>query len=197
MRQNGTTRTCPQCGTQFYIWPSIDRKYCSRACYRKAQRTGISVPCETCGVGFHVAPSRFNRGKGRFCSLKCRGASTRVERQMDSNGYPLIWTEDGRHMREHRYVAEQMIGRPLLPSEHVHHVNEDRSDNRPENLRVVTKSEHMTIHHGIDRWSREYDQCIRCGDTSRRYAGNGLCGRCYNREYSRRVNGTSPDRYRV
>ncbi len=72
---------------------------------------------------------------------------------------------DGKTKLLHRHIAEQKLGRPLGADEHVHHGNEKRWDNRPENLEVLSAAEHQRLH-ADERlvYSRE-KVCEACGAT--------------------------------
>jgi hypothetical protein len=47
---------------------------------------------------------------------------------------------------EHRVAIEDILGRPLLHDEHVHHMDENRSNNSIENLAVMNPREHARLH---------------------------------------------------
>jgi DNA-binding transcriptional regulator YiaG len=50
------------------------------------------------------------------------------------------------YVMQHRRVASEMAGRALDPGEHVHHINGIKHDNRPENLQILTRGEHIALH---------------------------------------------------
>jgi SWI/SNF-related matrix-associated actin-dependent regulator 1 of chromatin subfamily A len=60
-------------------------------------------------------------------------------------GHPRA--KDGR-VYEHIVVAEKMLGRMLVSSEMVHQKNGIKSDNRTENLEVLSAGEHLKAHRG-------------------------------------------------
>lgn len=79
-------------------------------------------------------------------------ARTIFSRGYVQKGYRLIYCpfhpaarRDG-HVLEHRLILERKLGRFLLRSEHVHHLNGDTLDNRPENLEPVSGSRHRVLH---------------------------------------------------
>ena len=49
-----------------------------------------------------------------------------------------------RQVKQARWIMEQYLGRRLYSTEIVHHLNEDRQDNRIENLEIKTNGKHTT-----------------------------------------------------
>ena len=69
-----------------------------------------------------------------------KGGKTRSRK-----GY-VVLRNDGDVIFEYRAVMEEHIGRKLAEDEVVHHINGDKTDNRLENLQLMTRGEHSTMH---------------------------------------------------
>lgn len=64
---------------------------------------------------------------------------------INESGYRVIWV-NRKLVPEHRHLMEVHLGRKLGDHEVVHHINENKLDNRVENLEVMRDGDH-TIHH--------------------------------------------------
>lgn len=76
-------------------------------------------------------------------------------RKVNSRGYVQVHDELGRWVSEHRVVVERTLGRCLRRGEYVHHIDEDRTNNEPDNLVVVNAAQHRRIHNHYERIRRE------------------------------------------
>lgn len=141
-------RFCERCGTK-YRPRSNRQRWCSTTCSTDHRR-GRLTNCqnEDC--------DRMAGTSGRYCS-RCASRIHRwgslekpwreVTPVISPDGYPRIWVgKDSAHANAqgyaycHRLAMAEHLGRPLLPSETVHHVNGDKSDFRIENLELWSKN---------------------------------------------------------
>lgn len=88
--------------------------------------------------GHHATPPvRYGTANNRFNGGLCFNRTL---------GRWVIVCRDGSLMLFYRGVMAAQFGRLLTPTEIVHHVNGDPTDDRPENLAITTRAEHMRMH---------------------------------------------------
>ena len=68
------------------------------------------------------------------------------------NGYKCKIGNDGNIVYIHREVMEEKLGRKLKPGEIVHHIDENKLNNDPDNLELTNYVKHGRHHYkGIDQ----------------------------------------------
>lgn len=146
LNHNNPNVSCYICGKKFHLKPSAIK-----------ERSCCSLKCSS------IMKKELYKGKNN----PNYGNITRESKKV-RDGYMMVYRPehpfkrlDDMSVREHRLVIEESGNIPeyakivingkeyLNPDYDVHHKNMNKLDNRVENLEVLTKSEHMKLHHKL------------------------------------------------
>jgi len=161
------TKICSYCKRKFKIIRSkIKRKFCSKYCqskfnwkvgiFKPKKKTGIYKKCLICGKEFYVHQYLIKIGEGKYCSRKCLGIANGIRLKNKPPKYYMFGGSGG--------TINRMAKKSILSSNrnlnycelcglngsgreiHIHHINLNEQDNRPENLIVLCWKCHNKLH---------------------------------------------------
>ena len=114
--------------------------------------------CRYCNKSFKARVCYVKRGQMKFCSAKCSQVSSRTKDSITYEGVRFVVNIHGHYQGSintslylHRLIWEDNYG--PIPDKHViHHKNENKLDNRLDNLECLPWGEHTALHNlGKDR----------------------------------------------
>lgn len=121
----------------------------------------ITVACRHCGAEFGTIPSDIARGNGKYCSRSCasksrtgsRSSGWKGGRAQGDRGSWLVFFPDhpcartNGYIYEHRWIAENALGRIFRNTAPVHHIDGNPSNNANSNLVICdSESYHRLLH---------------------------------------------------
>ncbi|HHS84302.1 MAG TPA: hypothetical protein ENK38_05155 [Gammaproteobacteria bacterium] len=116
------------------------------------------VNCTFCNAEFKRLPYLIRKHGNGFCSMNCYASYQRTG-YIDNKGYSRIGF-GGKSFLEHRLVIEKSLGRKLLSTEIIHHIDGDKLNNSLCNLEVTNRVDHQRHHRPLS-WDVETAKALR------------------------------------
>ena len=140
----------------------LTAKTCSKQCLGELKKAEPNTKCTQCNKDFHLKESskkRYKRNHGYFCSTECV-ANFRKEKYLGeenpnfrkqvnrcSDGYKLDYIPKFGRIKLHHKVTFETLGINKIPNNYcVHHRDCNVDNNTPENLVLISNSDHKWLH---------------------------------------------------
>lgn len=101
----------------------------------------------------------FMRRNGTYCKAEQLAVGESLMPLYRRTGYEEVWqpdADDGRWQATHKLVGDVIHG-PKPSGTLIHHANDVRTNNHPDNVQYVKHGEHSRLHHALRRKNAAYD----------------------------------------
>ncbi len=138
--------------------------FCSRQCLasfsnKSKNPDGYNSLKDYTNMGKHMAELNVKLNPGRMT----KEIRTKIRQSRIDSGKCISYSKYyGRH--EHRVVAERILHRPLKSGEVVHHRDENKRNNNPDNIVIFASQSDHAKHHAELRWFLKELEKIEGGD---------------------------------
>lgn len=130
----------------------------------------------------------------KFLPTRTKGSRNKKRKKVDELGYWIVFepshpcANKKGYVREHRMIAYD-AGLLTDLSMQVHHINENKKDNRLENLQIIDIKEHVSLHHKDKPKNIKRTKCIFNNCESLQASQYNLCSKHYKLQWQRMRDG--------
>ena len=151
------TFECNFCEKHFLQRKELSPLFCSLACRHKSSFTQVEKKCDHCGKNSYKTQTQIKNNKTGlyFCSNECQQNEQKIGGKLELDHYGNgKWTYRAAAFREYGKMCNSCGYNEYEEMLDVHHIDQNRDNNNPDNLEVLCVWCHMLKHRKVPNHKR-------------------------------------------